>query len=350
MKAELKGLRRRLALPLLLAGSLVVAGCTGETPTPGTGIESTQPVSATEPVAATDVPTLAATEAPTLAPTEAATEAATEEATTAATQQPAATLEGTAPAAENTPGAGETAMPGVNEAEQVLVQASNLIGLNIEALDGVSVGTIRDVLVDEAGEIQYLVVDVPALAGGQPQSLVVDWSALKTVVNDTNLDDASLEDVKLNFSGNATDLANAITLPSVDDLGAIISSTGTELPAELNNLVSLAHVNTLALQGAADEELGQLQDAFVDLRQGKVDYVVLDLSAVGGAANQTVMVPWEQLTVDPAQAAEAQAFVLDVTQETLRNAPEVDLSNLPTFFDPNQVNWETLQDFWASLS
>ena len=340
MKAYEKGLRRRLALPLLLAGSLVMAGCAGETPT--TVPENTQAVAATEPVAATDLPTVAATEA--------ATEAATTAPENTEAPQPAATLDATAPAAADTPGAGETAMPGVNDVEEVLVQSSDLIGMSIEAMDGVSLGTVRDVLVDQAGDIQYVVVELPALAGAQAQTVVLDWSALQTVINDTNLEDADLEDVTLNFSGSATDLANAMPVLLNEDLGAIITSAGTDLPAELDNLVSLAQVNTLALQDTADTQLGQLQDTFVDLQQGRVNYVVLDLSAVGGSPNQAVMVPWERLTVDPAQAADTQAFVLDVTQETLQNAPAIDLESLPTFIDPRQVNWETLQDFWDSLS
>jgi sporulation protein YlmC with PRC-barrel domain len=341
---------RRLALPLLLAGSLVVAGCSNATPTPGGQVDNTEVVQATEPLA-----TAMSTEAPTLAATEAVTQAATVETTKAAnteapaTQQPAATQEGTAQAA-GTPGAGETAMPGTDQAQQVLVQASNLIGMNLQALDGISLGTIRDVLVDQAGEIKYIVVELPAIAGAAPQTVVVDWTKLQTVVEDTNLDDADLGNVTLNFSGTAQDLADAMPILLNEDLGAIITSAGTDLPPELDNLVSLAQVNTLALQDTADEELGQLQDALVDLTTGKVDYVVLDLSAVGGSSNTVVAVPWDQLTVDPAQAAQAQAFVLDVTQETLQNAPPIDLSELPTFFDPNKVNWETLQDFWDSLS
>jgi sporulation protein YlmC with PRC-barrel domain len=349
MKVQKHILAGRFGLPLLLAGSLALAGCAGETPTTAPQAESTDPVVATEPLAATEMPTEMPTEAATLAPTLEAT-TAPENTTAPETQQPAATLEGTAPAAEGTAGAGETAMPGVDDVEEVLVQASNLIGMDLQALDGLSLGTIRDVLVDQSGNVKFVVVELPAIAGGEPQNVVLDWTALQTVVEDTNLDDADLENVTLNFSGTAQDLADAMPILTMDDLGAIISSAGTDLPEELNNLVSLAQVNTLALQGAADEQLGQLQDALVDLRAGTVDYVVLDLSAVGGDANTTVMVPWERLTVDPEQAAAAQAFVLDVTQETLQNAPPIDLSELPTFIDPRQVNWETIQDFWDSLS
>jgi sporulation protein YlmC with PRC-barrel domain len=330
----------RLALPLLLAGSLIAAGCSGQTATPVQDLantevaQATEPLAATEPVAATDVPTEAATLEATTAP---------ENTTAPETQQPAATAEGTSAAAVDTPGAGETAMPATDNLDELLVQSSNLIGMDIQAIEGVSLGTIRDVLVDEAGEVKYLVVEVPALAGGQAQNVIVDFSLLQTVVNDNNL-----EDVQLNFNGTPQDLANALPVELTEDLNAIISTTGTELPEELNNLVSLANVNALALQGSADEELGMLQDALIDLRQGQVDYVVLDLTTAAGAAN-SVMVPWERLNVDPTVAAETQAFVLDVTQDTLQNAPPVDLSTLPTFIDPNQVNWETLMDFWESL-
>ena len=347
-------LARRLALPLLLAGALMLAACAGETPT-APGIQNTAVVSgteaglATEPLAATGVPTEAATTAATEAATLAATEAATEAATSAPeTQQPAATAEGTS-AAVDTPGAGETAMP-ATDIEEVLVQSSNLIGMDLQALDGVSIGTIRDVLVDQTGAVQYIIVDVPAVAGLQPQTVVLDWSAIETVVADANL-----EDVTLNFNGSLDELAAAapFILDNVnpEDLGAIITSAGTDLPPELNNLVSLAQVNTLALQDTADEQLGQLQDTLVDIRQGQVDFVVLDLASTAGAvADAQVMVPWERLNVDPEVAAETQAFVLDVTQDTLQNAPPIDLSQLPMFIDPNQVNWETIMDFWDSLS
>jgi sporulation protein YlmC with PRC-barrel domain len=334
MKTFEKGLGRRLGLPLLLAGSLIAAGCSGQTATPVSEIENTAVVQATEPVAATEMPT----------------EAATLEATTAAenttapeTQQPAATAEGTSAAAVDTPGAGETAMPATDTLEELLVQSSNLIGMDLQAIEGVSLGTIRDVLIDEAGAVKYLVVELPAIAGGAPQNVIVDFSLLQTVVNDSNL-----EDVQLNFNGTPEDLLSAVPVELTDDLNAIITTTGTELPEELNNLVSLANVNALALQDTADEELGMLQDTLIDLQTGQVDYVVLDLTTAAGAAN-SVMVPWERLNVDPTIAAETQAFVLDVTQDTLQNAPAIDLSTLPTFIDPNQVNWETMMDFWESL-
>jgi sporulation protein YlmC with PRC-barrel domain len=334
MKAYQKGLGRRLGLPLLLAGSLIAAGCSGQTATPVTEVENTAVVQATEPVAATEMPTEVATLEATTAP---------ENTTAPETQQPAATVEGTSAAAVDTPGAGETAMPATDNLDELLVQSSNLIGMDLQAIEGVSLGTIRDVLIDEAGAVKYLVVEVPSLTGGQPQNVIVDFSLLQTVVNDNNL-----EDVQLNFSGTPEDLMNALPVELTDDLNAIITTTGTELPEELNNLVSLAHVNALALQDTADEELGMLQDTLIDLQTGQVDYVVLDLTTAAGAAN-SVMVPWERLNVDPTVAAETQAFVLDVAQETLQNAPAIDLSTLPTFIDPNQVNWETMMDFWESL-
>ncbi len=342
MNTMKEGRVRRLALPLLLAGSLIAAACSGSTPTAVQEVQNTDAAPATEVVAATDVPTEALA-------TEAATEAATAEATTAAegttvpeTPEPAATMEGTAVGVENTPGAGETAMP-ATDIEELLVQSSNLIGMDIQAIEGVSLGTIRDVLVDETGAVQYVVVELPAVGTNPAQNVIVDFSLLQTVVADANL-----EDVQLNFSGSPTDLANMLPVELTEDLDAIISTTGTDLPEELNNLVSLANVNALGLQDTAEAELGQLQDALIDLRTGQVDYVVLDLTTAAGAAN-AVMVPWERLTVDPAAAAEAQAFVLDVTQETLQNAPPIDLSQLPTFIDPNQVNWETIMDFWDSV-
>ena len=51
-----------------------------------------------------------------------------------------------------------------------------------------------------------------------------------------------------------------------------------------------------------------------------------------------------------AATLDAQAFVLDVTEDTLNNAPSIDLSQLPMFIDPKLVNWETLIDFWDSVS
>src|SRR5688572_14532401 len=153
------GQLKRLMLPLLLAGSLMIGACGSPTTTAEPDVENTVAVQATEPLA-----TEAATEAATLAPTTAPVDTAEP-----ATQQPAATLEGTPAEGVGTQGAGETAMPAT--VEELLVQSSNLIGMDIQGFNGLSLGTVRDVLVNETGDIQYIVVELPAIAGGEAQNV-----------------------------------------------------------------------------------------------------------------------------------------------------------------------------------
>jgi hypothetical protein len=63
-------------------------------------------------------------------------------------------------------------------------------------------------------------------------------------------------------------------------------------------------------------------------------------------------VPWEQFTVNAQAGATADAnLMLDVNEETLQNAPQLDMSSWQSW--PNQIpmDWETeTSTFWETAS
>jgi sporulation protein YlmC with PRC-barrel domain len=302
-----------------------------------------------------------------------------------------------------TPEAEGTAATGTETDEMVLVRASELIGSQIVDMNNETVGTVEDVLVDEAGMIQYVVFDAnaflqgtggtdgtggtgtdstPEPAGTNDQSTEVVGTvevttpdatlaagtqeagtpeAEGTTTTGTDTEGQGVladEDTVLVFNGDAEMLQSQgimISQEMLDAEGATFATTGTDTSADMAQLEGLLRVSQLTnfnVMNAQDEELGQVEEWIVDLEQGMIQYGVVDFGGFLGIAENTVAVPWEQFTVNATTATAADAsLTLDVDQETLENAPQLDMSNWQSWPNPIPTEWETeTRTFWETAS
>jgi sporulation protein YlmC with PRC-barrel domain len=80
------------------------------------------------------------------------------------------------------------------------------------------------------------------------------------------------------------------------------------------------------------DDLGHLEEIVIDLQGGRVSYAVLASGGFLGLGGKFFAVPWDLLTVD----TEAKELVLDVSKETIQNAPGFDKDNWP---DTNDRDW-----------
>lgn len=80
-----------------------------------------------------------------------------------------------------------------------------------------------------------------------------------------------------------------------------------------------------------DEELGDIKEIMLDTRTGEVRYAVLSFGGFFGMGEKLFAVPWDALTLDPAN----KGFVLDVDKERLKDAPGFDKSKWPDMSDPS---------------
>ena len=81
----------------------------------------------------------------------------------------------------------------------------------------------------------------------------------------------------------------------------------------------------------ADEDLGDIKEIMLDMRDGRVAYAVLSFGGFLGMGEKLFAVPWSALTLDTAN----KRFVLKVDKERLQNAPGFDKDKWPNMADPS---------------
>ena len=83
-----------------------------------------------------------------------------------------------------------------------------------------------------------------------------------------------------------------------------------------------------------DEDLGDIKEIMLDVRSGEVAYAVLSFGGVLGMGEKLFAVPWQRLTLDTVN----KRFILDVSKETLKNAPGFDKDQWPDMSNQEWTN------------
>jgi sporulation protein YlmC with PRC-barrel domain len=84
----------------------------------------------------------------------------------------------------------------------------------------------------------------------------------------------------------------------------------------------------------AGEDLGEVKDFVLDLRTGRTAYAVLDFGGFLGVGNKLFAVPFEAMTLNPAE----KRFILDIDKQRLKDAPGFDKDDWPEDPDFSFVN------------
>lgn len=83
-----------------------------------------------------------------------------------------------------------------------------------------------------------------------------------------------------------------------------------------------------------EEDLGDIKEIMLDVRNGRVSYAVLSFGGFLGMGEKLFAVPWNALTLDTIN----KRFVLNVEKERLENAPGFDKDSWPNMADES---WAT---------
>ena len=81
-----------------------------------------------------------------------------------------------------------------------------------------------------------------------------------------------------------------------------------------------------------DEDLGDIKEIILDMRSGKVAYVVLSFGGFLGMGEKLFAVPWNALTLDTVN----KRFILNVEKDRLNDAPGFDKDDWP---DMSDLTW-----------
>ena len=80
------------------------------------------------------------------------------------------------------------------------------------------------------------------------------------------------------------------------------------------------------------QDLGRIEDLAIDVDRGRVVYAVLSFHGLLGFENKLFAIPWDAFNFDP----DDKTMVLEVSAETLENAPSFDKDDWP---DMNEGAW-----------
>ena len=78
-----------------------------------------------------------------------------------------------------------------------------------------------------------------------------------------------------------------------------------------------------------DEDLGDIKEIMLDMRNGQVSYAVLSFGGFLGLGEKLFAVPWPALKLD----TDNKRFVLDASKDRLESAPGFDKDNWPDMAD-----------------
>ncbi len=101
-----------------------------------------------------------------------------------------------------------------------------------------------------------------------------------------------------------------------------------------NRMLSSSSIEGTDVKNAKGESLGEIKDLMINTSKGNIEYAVLSFGGFLGMGDKYFAVPWEAFSVDRSD----EEMVLDVTKESLENAPGFDKDNWPktsdkTYFD-----------------
>lgn len=96
----------------------------------------------------------------------------------------------------------------------------------------------------------------------------------------------------------------------------------------------------LKVYGANNEHLGKIEDLVVDTSKGSIRYGILSFGGFLGMGDKFFAVPWDDLKLQPKGltskgTVKEDHYVLDISKDSLKNAPSFKSSQWPNFADPN---------------
>jgi sporulation protein YlmC with PRC-barrel domain len=128
---------------------------------------------------------------------------------------------------------------------------------------------------------------------------------------------------------SSSDAAVVQEPPKLLDTGGarIIGGENNDGPGP--NLLTAASMRGDRIMNTHREQLGTLAEIMLDVRAGRIAYAVMSVGGLLGIGDKLFAVPWTAFTLD----ADSQQLILDVSKESLREAPGFDKDHWPTMAD-----------------
>ncbi len=287
---------------------------------------------------------------------EAITPVVTEMETPVVVQTDTPMMEETATVAIATPMATSTSVATGTMTETNVMLVTDLIGMNIVNDADEDVGEISELLVDRDGNIRYVIFDAGDFLGVDERVTAMTWdtfdASLPPVMNNITATNTITEERTITFRGMAADIeaATEVDMDLLDDEGFVLNADEVGLMDDASDgLLQLSEFtgvfdNDFNLINLDEEDLGEVEDAIIDLHEGRLLYAVVDFGGFLGLGENTVAVPWQRLDFNE----ENEQFILDIADISLEDAPTLDL-DLITDDDMRDPDWDLdIRNYWET--
>lgn len=223
------------------------------------------------------------------------------------------------------------------------IKAKELIGKKIENEQGEKVGDINDLLIDlPHGRVAGIVVGVGGVLGVGEEPRVVPLQALKFRAGDhppvlalhgkLRTAKTRTEDLKSynELSQVYREFQQEAYWDKEPSRQPVRDREAKETQFRLRKGKELIGAN---VRNPADKTLGEIQDLVVDLNSGRVLFAALGTGGVLGVGEKMIAVPPRQFEMN----SEGR-LVLNITEERLTNAPQLDKTQWSHVDDPAWVS------------
>jgi sporulation protein YlmC with PRC-barrel domain len=236
-----------------------------------------------------------------------------------------------------------------DKVEKMMTQRlSKYIGKNIYNQENKKIGDVKDVVLDgNANHVSYVVVSYGGIMGIGDKLFAVPWKAFEmkgtdpdklylnipddTLKNAPGFDDKTwpdMADAKFREQVDAFYHTNRAKKEGMAEDRRMDAAPDKEGPKDRKGLVWVRRASKVIgadVHNKADKDVGDIKDLVVDSRNGRILYAVLSYGGIMGVGDKLFAVPIEAFGTKP----DDNKFVLDVTQDQLKNAPGFDDKNWP---------------------
>ncbi|MGV8083671.1 MAG: PRC-barrel domain-containing protein [Coriobacteriia bacterium] len=121
--------------------------------------------------------------------------------------------------------------------------------------------------------------------------------------------------------------------------GTGVGASGTMMKVKTLSVSTLMNEPVYNRRG---EKIGKIEDYMLDLNKGCVEYAVLSFGGFLGIGSKLFAIPWNSMQLD----TENEAWIVDIDEERLRQAPGFDKNNWPDMSDENYR--QSISNFWMA--
>jgi len=248
------------------------------------------------------------------------------------------------------------------------LRTSDIIGLAVKNKNHEDVGKINDLVIDmKTGEVRYAALSFGGVAGLGSKLFAIPWQSMTFMYGEPNkansrhfMFDVSKEQLenapgfdssrwpnvadpswstaidkhyKVERSTTESTAANSTTTNSTTTNPTTTNTTEPRQAVAYETVFRASQIKGMDVRNKENQDLGSIDELVIDVAKGHVKYVALSYGSWFTGGNKLFALPLSSCTLT--HANDKTYFVVNATQDSLKNAPGFEKNRWPNTADPN---------------